>query len=351
AGRAAAPRRRRRLAGGAALALCAAGAFWNGKAFMASWLAAWWFWFGLGLGAQAIVWLHRLTGGAWGAALMPALDRLRAPVPIVAALVLPVLLVPSALYPWAAGAAPEEGFPAAWLTPAGVALRGIAWVALCALLCLAWGRGRRPASAGFAALGLAAYGYGISLGSVDLLMSLVPHWYSAGFGLTVAVASMKCALAAAALRQAPALPPPLRADAGNLLLMFVMTWAYLSYTQLLIIWAENLPHEIAWYLPRLQTGWAWLGLLLAAAGFALPMALLLFRRLKTDARWLRAIAAVVLATGWADVLWWILPSVAPVGFGALWMLPLATLGMGAVASAWPWRPPPAPAAARGAHHA
>ena len=44
-------------------------------------------------------------------------------------------------------------------------------------------------------------------------------------------------------------------DLGNLMLAFVMLWAYFSFSQYLIIWSGNLPEEIAWYLHRLQTGW------------------------------------------------------------------------------------------------
>ena len=42
--------------------------------------------------------------------------------------------------------------------------------------------------------------------------------------------------------------------------------------QFLIIWAENLPHEIAWFVPRLQTGWSGVGLALVLLQLALPLA-------------------------------------------------------------------------------
>ena len=44
-------------------------------------------------------------------------------------------------------------------------------------------------------------------------------------------------------------------DLANLMLAFVMLWAYFSFSQYLIIWSGNLPEEITWYLHRLQTGW------------------------------------------------------------------------------------------------
>ena len=47
-------------------------------------------------------------------------------------------------------------------------------------------------------------------------------------------------------------------DLGNLTLAFVLLWAYLSFDQLLIIWAGNLKNEIPWYQQRfLDRGRRW----------------------------------------------------------------------------------------------
>src|SRR5205807_9659831 len=69
---------------------------------------------------------------------------------------------------------------------------------------------------------------------------------------------------------------------GKLLLAFVMVWAYLSFSQLLIMWSGNLPEEIPWYLHRLEGGWRWVGVLLILFHFALPFFLLLSRDLTRD---------------------------------------------------------------------
>ena len=52
-------------------------------------------------------------------------------------------------------------------------------------------------------------------------------------------------------------------DFGKLLLAFVMLWAYLSFSQFLIIWSGNLPEEIPWYLARIRGSW---GAVAIAAG-------------------------------------------------------------------------------------
>ena len=56
-------------------------------------------------------------------------------------------------------------------------------------------------------------------------------------------------------------PRPTRLhDLGNLLLAFVMLWAYMSFSQFLIIWTGNLAEEIPWYLRRTHGGWQWVAL-------------------------------------------------------------------------------------------
>ena len=70
-----------------------------------------------------------------------------------------------------------------------------------------------------------------------------------------AVGQLLAGFAFAVLVGDPAAPkdPPtqLLRDLGNLLLAFTMIWAYLSFSQFLLIWAGNLPEETAYYVPRL----------------------------------------------------------------------------------------------------
>ena len=69
-------------------------------------------------------------------------------------------------------------------------------------------------------------------------------------------------------------------DLGNLMLTFVMLWAYTSFSQFLIIWSGNLPDENPWYIHRLAGGWQWIALVLVVFHFAVPFLLLLSRYVK-----------------------------------------------------------------------
>ena len=69
-------------------------------------------------------------------------------------------------------------------------------------------------------------------------------------------------------------------DLGKLLLAFVMLWAYLSFSQFLIIWSGNLPEEIPWYVKRTTGSWGYVAIALVVGHFMLPFLLLLSQDLK-----------------------------------------------------------------------
>jgi hypothetical protein len=321
----------------AALLLIALLALWHTpgrQALLAGYLAAWWFWLGLSLGALANLWVHDLTGGAWGAPLRPLLVAAARQLPWLALLFLPLLAGVHTLYRWSLpGYLADDPLLSAkrwWLAQPFFQWRAVLYLALwCWLGTLA---AIQRESARRAALGLLAYGFSVSLAAVDWLMSLEPRWAASGFGLLIGVGQMLSGFAFTIVCCVWLLPlqPALRyRDLGNLLLMYVLSWAYLAFTQYLIIWAENLPYEISWYLPRLHTGWRGVAETLILLHFFLPLLILLFRQAKDAPQRLGAIAAVLLATHMLDCAWLVLPSLPGLPASANWftLLWLALLGV------------------------
>ena len=47
----------------------------------------------------------------------------------------------------------------------------------------------------------------------------------------------------------------------------MMLWAYLSFSQFLIIWSGNLPEEIPWYIARIRGSWGAVAILLVVGHF------------------------------------------------------------------------------------
>ena len=127
---------------------------------------------------------------------------------------------------------------------------------------------------------------------VDWTMSVNPHWFSTMWGLLYVVGQALSALAfaicragAARRRSAPidhVVNPSHFHDLGKLLFAFIMLWAYLSFSQFLIIYSANTQEEIPHYWVRAQNGWQWVGWALVILHFVLPYVLLLSRDIKRD---------------------------------------------------------------------
>jgi hypothetical protein len=193
--------------------------------------------------------------------------------------------------------------------------------------------------------GLVAYGLTITFAAFDWLMSIEPHWFSTIYGVLVmggqGLSAMAWLIAAIVwLSRRPPLRgivvPPHLHDLGNLLLAFVMLWAYFSFSQYLIIWSGNLPEEIAWYLHRVHTGWRVIGLALILFHFAVPFCLLLSRRVKRESEILVKVAVGILVVRLVELFWLIAPDFHRDGIVVSWMdgvlpLTLASIWLGCFA--------------------
>jgi hypothetical protein len=123
-------------------------------------------------------------------------------------------------------------------------------------------------------------------------------------------------------------------DLGNLMLAFVMLWAYLSFSQFLIIWAGNLKDEIPWYMARAFGGWGALAVFLMIMHFAVPFLLLLQRGVKRQLHILSALTGMMVVLTLVDVYWLVVPGfqsersgprlhpsdiLAVIGIGSIWV--------------------------------
>jgi hypothetical protein len=322
--------RRALVVGAAGLVVCGAGAILSWQHFLRAYLVAWNFWAGVSLGALALLMIQYLTGGAWGLLLRRFLEAAAENILVLGVLFLVLLPGLPALYEWArpeaVAASPVLQHKSLYLNPNAFSIRAaiyfVSWVSIAWLLS-SWSRrqdrGQRTVylserCQAISGPGLVVYGATVTLASIDWVMSLEPSWYSSIFPPLFAAGQILSALAFSivalllAANQPPleaAILPGQRRDLGNLLLAFVMIWAYLSFSQFMIIWSEDLPEEIPWYLNRIRGGWQWIALALVLLQFTVPFLLLLSREAKMNARSLTWIAALVLAMRFIDVVWWV----------------------------------------------
>lgn len=326
------------------LVLCLPAWWIDARLAWAGYLAAWWFCVGVVMGGLVNVWIHTMTGGEWGEVIRSPLLALARAMPLLAVLFIPVLMGVSGLYPWMegdhatrwAGELTKPEFKRIWLDAPFFVVRSvvylIVWVALAAMT----QRPRWNRSHVFAAAALLIYGVTGTLAAIDWIMSLVPRFFSTSFGLLVLVGQGLAGIAYGTLAAAAKSEAPrgVYRDLGNILLTYVLLWAYLAFTQYLIIWAENLPDEIAWYVPRVQTHWWWIGWLLITCHFFIPLLVLLSRFAKSLPFAIGMLAAALLFFHLIDVWWLTVPSVRPHSAHVLWFGPLAALGVMLLVSAY-----------------
>jgi hypothetical protein len=335
-----------------AAVLCAGGALIFPPVFFRAYLSAYIFWIGIPVGALALLMLHHLVGGRWGFMIQRVLEAAIQTLPLMALLFIPLLFGLADLYPWAqtevVAADPLLQQKAAYLNIPFVIARAVAyfavWIVLGRLL-VTWSLQQDRSADDTLTLrlqrlsgpGLVLYGLTVSFAVIDWIMSLEPKWYSTIFGMIFMVSFGLAAMALAILATrflesekplAQVVSPDRWHDLGNLLLALVMFWAYLNFSQFLLIWSENLAEEIPWYLHRIGGGWEWVAVALILFQFALPFILLLSRNTKRDSRTLAAVAAAILFMHWLDILWMVVPSFYPARFHFHWLDIAAPVAIG-----------------------
>jgi hypothetical protein len=352
------------------LLLCAVQLRLNPAAFFQSYLFAFLFWNGLVVGSLCIMLMHNVTGGNWGVVIRRIVEACSRLLPVMAILLLPVivgLVGWHELYIWSRPeiVAHDKNIQLkiAWLnTPFWVG-RAVFYFAVWTFW--AWRLNRlsaeqdRTADAGiqdrmrrFSAPGLLLFVITATFAYVDWIMSLEPQWFSTMFGAMFLIGQVleTLAFAVVLLYLLSSRRPFLGAvktqhywDLGNLLLAFTMLWAYLSFSQFLIIWSGNLPQEIPWYIRRFSGGWGVLAVFVSLFHFGVPFFILLMRFVKKNPRLLYLVAAWLFAVRLVDLYWIVVPGLRQRGYAFEWSDVAAPIGIGGIwiaAFIWQFRKRP-----------
>lgn len=345
------------MVGVVGLLACAAGFFMAREQFFESYLLGFVFWIGIALGSFALLLLHHIFGAEWGFVVQRGLEAGTRTFPLLFVLFLPLLGGMGHLYEWTSDEAKAnpllkhklESFLNVPFFFGRTVIYFAIWIGVAYLLSK-WsaeidqtGDARIPERLRALAFGgLMLYGLTATFAAVDWLMSLDPEWYSTMFGLIFIVGQVLATLAfmtllTRVLSKHKPLADVARAphfhDLGNLMLAFTMIWAYLSFSQFLIIWSGNLPESITWYKNRSEGGWQYLVLGIFLLNFVLPFALLLSRFTKRRIELLSRVAVVILLMRLVDLFWVVAPNFHRREFHVHWLDVAAPLGIGGV---WLW---------------
>ncbi len=319
------------------------GAILHWEIFLRAWLFSFLFWLGLTTGALVLLMLQYTSGGNWGRIGRRIWESGASNLWLMFLFWLPIAFGVKKLYIWARvpeDAAAKAAFVAHYgadklhyylNTPFFLA-RGVFYF-------VAWGvfyyflkRWSVREEAGtttpaqfvpiqnLSGFGIVFYGFSLTFATTDWAMSLYPEWWSTVWGMLFMVGQVLTTFCFTIwlLTRLAAVEPLSRVfridylhDFGKLMFAFVVLWAYLSFSQWLIIWSGNMLSEIRWYIMRLHHGWQYFGTLLIFAHFVFPFSLLLSRSLKRHARRIVAVAFLVMFMRLVDLFWLTAPNFYP----------------------------------------
>ena len=163
------------------------------------------------------------------------------------------------------------------------------------------------------------FGITITFAAFDWIMSLSPAWFSTMFGVYFFCGCCTCGFATMIIavlriqsmgRLQGVVNREHYQDLGKLLFAFGMVfWAYIGFSQYMLIWYANIPEETGWFLARQLGDWGWLSIWLLFGHFCIPFVFLISRHPKRDWKTLLIAASWMLLFGWIDVYWLVMPTI------------------------------------------
>lgn len=161
------------------------------------------------------------------------------------------------------------------------------------------------------------FGLSYSLFSVDFIMSLHPHWFSTMFGVYTFSGLFQSSLALLTIVLIKLMDKGLVKnvitdehlhDMGKLMFAFTVFYAYIAFSQFMLIWYANLPEETIFYAHRAHGIWMAVSMSLLIFKFIVPFLLLLPRAVKRDRNQLMRVAVLLLVMQWVDDYWLVYPN-------------------------------------------
>jgi hypothetical protein len=302
------------------------------EAALRAYLPSYLFWFQIVAGSLGVLCLQYITGGEWGILLRRPLGAAARTMIVMLILFIPIAVGAGHIYPWTSQAFMhseeslrlKQGYLNTnfWLIRAAVYFGfWTLWAWRIRILSLEFYDDRSPFTdlrrSRWAASGIPMIILTLTFCSIDWMMSLEPKWYSTMYGINFIVSAGLAAFAfctffLSRLATTPAMGDIIKPlhfrDLGNLMLAFVMLWAYTAFSEYLLIWYGNIKEEIPHYLVRQEGGWGGVALALIVLHFFLPFFMLLMRGIKDRPATIGIVAVIVLVMRYIGTLWNIAPA-------------------------------------------
>jgi len=313
----------------------------------------------IAVGSLFLLALEYITGAVWSVPMRRVSEFLAGLSPFLVLLAIPLFLHMHELFHWthAEAVANDQVLAgkAPYLNVTFFIIRTVVFLALWTLFYILFTRNSTKQdvtrdqsltrrNVRLAAVFIPLFAITLTFTAIDWAMSLEPHWFSTIYGVYYFSGTVLTAVSAATYVivrfKEGGLLPGLQRDhyysLGALMFGFVNFWAYIAFSQFLLIWYANLPEETYWFMARWKNGWEVVSVLLIIVHFLVPYFVLLPQEAKMDGRRLKFMALWLVGAHFLDLFWLIMPTHSPqakIGWMELGF-PLVGIGMVILLLSW-----------------
>lgn len=293
------------------------------------------------IGAGALWWvtLQNIVNAHWSTAIRRVAELIAANAPVLALLslpvVLPLIMGHPVMYLWADADLMHESHELAnkigYLNPKFFAIRFVVYFGFWVLLSRFFlkrslGQDKETPEAAAKTVvsmrrlaGPAMIGFAITITfcAIDLIMSLDPKWFSTMFGVYYFASCVQAVNASLALslmwlqskgRLTSSVTVHHFHDLGKMVFAFTVFWAYVGFSQFMLLWYANIPEETLWFKLRFANSWGSLSWLLLFGHFVIPFFGLLSRHVKRNRKGLAFWCVWQLVMIYVDMYWLVMPT-------------------------------------------
>ncbi|MHB1155250.1 MAG: quinol:cytochrome C oxidoreductase [Phycisphaerales bacterium] len=293
----------------------------------------------IGLGALVFVMIHHVCRTGAVVTYRRVGEIIAGTIPVIGLAALPVLLGLHRIYDWSHDPALQRpmvigSLHTAWYAPGSFVIRYVVYLAIWSLTARWFLRtSRRQDQTGDEALtllmaaraapGILLFALTVTLFATDFIMSLDPHWFSTIFGVYYFAGGFLAAHCVMALfllrvqREGLLVQCVNRNhyhDLGKMMFAMTVFWAYIGFSQYMLIWYGNIPEETEWIIrhgmsttPGEANIYSVLAIIMVLGHFVIPFLGFMSRHIKRDPKRLGFWAVWLLAFCWLDLLWLIRP--------------------------------------------
>jgi hypothetical protein len=325
------------ISGAVGLVLTAIGGFIDKQQFAYTYLFAFAVFFTLIMGAAFWLCLHHATDSEWSVVIRRQIENIASLFPYLAIFFLPALLCANILWKWWGlpdGVDPLLDVKRPYLSEWFFLLRLVLYFGIVSLVVLSLrghsvkqdsdGKGAHSYSMRkFGVGGIPAVALTITFGGFDWLMGLDYHWFSTMWGVYLFAGAAGSSMALIvlvinALKKRGYLSIVNNEHyhiMGKFMLAFTIFWAYVGFSQYMLIWYANIPEENIYFIIRNQGNWVWLTTILVFFRFFVALPILLTQWVKKNPNYLAFVAYGMIAMQVLDIFIIVIPALRKTGFG------------------------------------